>query len=52
MSLSYVYLLYTRAIYNKANVVCELWTFGKVLVMFSFFSISKSRSKQSYFRNG
>lgn len=31
-----MYLLYTRAIYNKANVVCELWTFGKVLVFFFF----------------
>lgn len=31
------YLLYTRATHIKANVVCELQTFGKVLVMFSFF---------------
>lgn len=46
------YLLYTRAPHIKANVVCELQTFGKVLVMFSFFSISKAGSKQSRFRNG
>lgn len=50
-----VHLLHTRAIQNKANVVCEVWNLGKYWLFFFFFflfSISKPRSKQSCFRNG